>query len=162
MTDQQESTDEDSMNVTSGVFDDSDPDQQMSAPTLGEVLAWLDELSEPLKFQDSHREGKRDAFDLAWQQLRTSLYGTRGDCQTCWNGEMLCAGCERTTEPELCRQEHETCPDCNGQGYRYTGGLVERLIRAAADYDTSNPTGVVLIDALSAEIGPNPEGGEHG
>jgi excinuclease UvrABC ATPase subunit len=127
-------------------------DQQVSAPTLGEVLAELNTLQD---FIPAH----------PYNALRASLFGTSQPCETCGgSGDII--------RPDRIEPESYlgVCPACNGQGYRYTGGLVERMGEwlsgegryvTSAHYVTDQVRAHVLA-ALSAEIGPNPEGGEHG
>ena len=123
-------------------------DEQV-APTLGDELAWLDRNSTRSREESDYDRGWRHASHLAHARLRNSLYGISQPCETCGGrGKLPTAA---TGDPTF----QTACSDCNGQGYRCTGGLVERILERLRTEQTFG-----LLDALSAEIGPNPEGGE--
>jgi hypothetical protein len=126
-------------------------DQQVSVPTLLEAIQHIDVLA--LQAADDGRGDAAGAFAAASYIIRESVRGISQPCETCggrgevfWNYDY--------PEVEATVKAHAPCPACNGQGYRYTGGLVERLHAVMLSGD-----GCTAFAALSAEIGPNPEGG---
>jgi len=119
-------------------------DQQVIAPTLGEAIQRIDVLA--LQAADDGRGDAAGAFAAASYIIRESVRGISQPCETCGGSGTI------HLDHEVLADINVECPDCKGWGYRYTGGLVERILERLRTEQTFG-----LLDALSAEIGPNPE-----